>query len=363
MKGPIWRKSLVVAACGCLVLLSVGTGCAADTKVTAGWHQVHPDGQAPSGGQAAMVYDERAKRILVFARAKDGPEIDVWFLDLEGRKWVDIQAPSVRPPYRTGFSVAYDNDAQKVLLFGGEGSQGYLCDTWIYDPRSNAWNNVDDGGLCPAPRKGQAMVYDPVSRRVVLFGGGRTDAHFHKANDTWTYDFTAGAWTEVRTTNYPAARMWHSMSYDTANGNIIMFGGESSSEFGAVMNDTWALDIESKTWTRLEPEGAVPSGRVQHAMVLDQSTGIIVLFGGSGADTTALGDTWLYDGLKNAWTKPRLRGKTPACRQGQSLVYDTESNRVVLFGGYKAWAEGPGDRDGIGGSLLSDVWVFDAAPR
>lgn len=45
------------------------------------------------------------------------------------------------------------------------------------------------------------------------------------------------------------------------------------------MNDLWALDLSSKEWTELHPEGEVPHIRCSHTAVAMGT--LIVIFGGS----------------------------------------------------------------------------------
>jgi hypothetical protein len=52
-------------------------------------------------------------------------------------------------------------------------------------PAPAFWTDLNPGGVSPVARTGQAMVYDPVSQRVLLFGGWSAAEIY---NDTWSYD-------------------------------------------------------------------------------------------------------------------------------------------------------------------------------
>jgi hypothetical protein len=89
----------------------------------------------------------------------------------------------------------------------------------------------------PSARGYMACAYDPVSQRVVMFGG------FDGASwlrDTWTYYGTT--WTQILTPISPGPRAGHAMAYDEALGSIVVFGGETFG--GAVLDDTWWLAIQ-----------------------------------------------------------------------------------------------------------------------
>ena len=89
----------------------------------------------------------------------------------------------VGPQPRIGHGMAYDSQAGRTLLFGGQFFQAArLGDTWQWDGEN--WTQFDDIG--PPPRSELAMAYDPGRQRTVLFGGstGGTAA----LNDTWEWN-------------------------------------------------------------------------------------------------------------------------------------------------------------------------------
>ena len=66
----------------------------------------------------------------------------------------------------------------------------------------------------PEARLAPAMAWDPVSQRIVLFGG---DGANRFLNDTWTWDGTN--WTKVDTPVAPPRRDSAGFGYDVENGN------------------------------------------------------------------------------------------------------------------------------------------------
>jgi hypothetical protein len=65
-----------------------------------------------------------------------------------------------------------------------------------------------------------------------MFGGSSG------TNDTWAW--TGSDWTMVTTQQTPAARDSHSMAYDYASQQLIMFGGESGS---TLLDTTYQLIV------------------------------------------------------------------------------------------------------------------------
>ncbi len=92
-----------------------------------------------------------------------------------------------------------------------------------------------------------------------------------------------------------------------------------------------ALAQES-VWTDMAPATG-PSARGAHDMAYDSESDRIVLFGGgTGLVIGFMDDTWTYDFNANTWTDMNP-GNRPSPREGHAMAYDAESDRVILFGG------------------------------
>src|SRR5262245_5601777 len=86
--------------------------------------------------------------------------------DAPNSTWTEV-TPSNGLPARAFFATAYDPVSRKVVVFGGSDASGQLNDTWIYD--GNSWIQVPTP-VAPGPRAAAAMAYDLSSRKIVLFG-------------------------------------------------------------------------------------------------------------------------------------------------------------------------------------------------
>jgi hypothetical protein len=133
-------------------------------------------------------------------------------------------------------------------------------------------------------------VYDAANGNVVLFGGNSGGTYYPQ---TWTMDPATGDWTLQTTATFVSGRRDHAMVYDAGNDRTILFGGFRAD--GTLLNDMWSFD--GTDWTQLSPANA-PSPRYDHAMAINPANGNILLYGGQTPAQSQ--ETWLWDGTN--WT-------------------------------------------------------------
>ncbi|HKS59261.1 MAG TPA: kelch repeat-containing protein, partial [Thermoplasmata archaeon] len=240
--------------------------------------------------------------------------------------------------------MAYDAADGYVVLFGGcsvwSCSGSPMGDTWIF--ASDQWTDVTGSQVTsPPPRSIAQMTYDPIDREVVLFGGlGPTQSY--ALNDTWA--FSGGQWTNLTAnlTTSPPARYRGTMAYDGHDHYVLLYGGTHDTSTASPYNDTWTF--VNQTWTNITKKvtSNLP-GRLRAGMTYDAADGYILMFGGCTSASCPTADTWKY--VNHTWTS--LTGSlttAPSARVYSQLTYDARDGYAVLFGGGQSTA-GPGDRD------------------
>jgi|SRR5882724_3004613 len=93
-------------------------------------------------------------------------------------------------------------------------------------------------------------------------------------------------------------------------------------------------------WTQKQDIG--PSSRTSHGLTYDSERQRLVLFGGDPGGPP-LDDTWVWDGA--LWTEVADTG--PSARHGLAMAFDSARKCVVLFGGAS------------GSNLFGDTWTWD----
>lgn len=311
----------------------LATGLLADTWEWNGndWQPRTPATAPSARYSAAAMYDPARQRMILlggYANAK--PRSDLW--EWDGTDWLERLPDSLAA--RGRLALAFDPVRGRVVGFGGgrgdDISRSRTDETVEWDGR--AWSPRTTVAS-PTPRESHAMAWDPVSRRVLLFGG--FDGRPAGLGDTWCWDGVS--WTELRPASSPSPRRLLAMASDSGRRRVVLFGGVGT---GYVDRDTWEWD--GSDWIRhAHPAG--PVWRYEHAMAYDAARRRTVMFGGSDG-LRAIDDTWEWDGSN--WARI-LPANSPPPRRGHAMVYDDRRQRVVLFGGANHAGE------------LGDTWEWD----
>ena len=297
-----------------------------------------------------MGYDSQSDMVIIFGGWKSPAPYelgDTWAYNFNTNNFTNM-FPAVAPPVREVGAMAYDSQSDMMVMFGGlEDFETLLRrnDTWTYTYDTNTWTNKNPV-LAPSIREAHGMVYDSESDRIILFGGnGAGPLRF---NDTWAYDIESNTWEEMSPAIAPSQRYFPGMAYDEESDRVILFGGAIQ---GGMMSDTWAYDYNTDTWVELSP-GTNPVGRRAHSMTYDNESDTIVLFGGSDSGNSPLDDIWYFDFNSVSWERI-YPSHQPSARLRHSMVYDSESDVIISFGG--------SDTDYSSEHMVTDVvWVYDA---
>lgn len=314
-----------------LLLFSIAPGLVSGQDTN--WSEMMPSMSPFARAGHDTAYDSESDRVILFGGnlAPPGSNFlsdETWGYDTNADAWQNLE-PITGPSSRFVHAMAYDVGSDRIILYGGILAEG--PETWAYDLNSNAWTDMSPVVL-PTAWGFVDMTYDLGSDRIILFGGTsantRTPTQADQVDETWAYDFDANTWTMMNPARAPSHRGAHGMAYDAESDMVVLFGGRDlPGDFG----DTWAYDFDSDSWTEMSPALA-PSPRHGHAMAYDERSDRIVLFGGLSLRGLPVGDeTWVYDLNSNSWTQ--AEGVGPSPRFAASLAYDSESDRVVLFGG------------------------------
>lgn len=274
------------------------------------------------------------------------------------------------PPARLGSSVVYDPLNSRMIVFGGGTGSTSPCqnDTWVLSNAngvngSPTWTQLLPSGIAPSRRINHTAVYDSATNQMIVFGGNNcfnedTGGTFY--NDVWVLTNANGlggtpTWRQLQITGtVPGTRENHTAVYDSATNRMIIFGGTGFRSQNGPFNDVWVLinangSGGTPTWSQLTPASS-PLPTSTATAVYDPSSNRMIM---DGSNFT-FGTTWILSfanglGGTPVWN-PKLVSATRPSLSGQSAVYDSTSNQMIVFGGNSA-----------SGAAVSDTWVLPNA--
>lgn len=167
-----------------------------------------------------------------------------------------------------------------------------------------AWSQLDAAG--PAAREDHTWTLDPEAGIAYLFGG-RDGATLH--GDTWAFDLATDTWSRLDPVASPPARFGHEAIWVEGRG-VVIFAGQAGTAF---FGDLWAFDPEAATWTELPATGAAPVPRYGSCAAIGPD-GRLWISHGFTEDGNRFADTRAYDFEAAAWTDETPAGEVPALR-------------------------------------------------
>ena len=234
---------------------------------------------------------------------------------------------------------------------------------------ATTWEQVKTDGNDPMARAAAIAVLDSTSQRLLLFSGRSGD---NNVGDLWRLSLggtgTPARWTRVRTAGDPSVgpgeRFLSAAAYNRRTDRLILFGGALGYTTPCA-NDLWILrDVSSMdrqpSWQEVRrPAGAAwPAARGEHGVGYDSEHNRLMLFGGHDCVAPVFTDYWVLrdaDGSTGTPTWERIIPDTsegqPRGARGQAIAYSPATNRLIVFGGF----------DYPRSEFLNDTWTLTNA--
>lgn len=289
------------------------------------------DSYPDARGYAQMVFHAPSGQMILFGGESNRRTQfeETWTFDVQTRVWSEVDVEN-HPSKAGGSSSAYDSESDRVIFhftsrLDASGPNGHrrISETWTYDPTAEAWTEMNPA-VAPFGLMGARMVYDAGADRVILFGGADfTDDAAPRFNETWAYDFNSNTWTQRQPAEAPPGRSYFGMAYDESASKTLIFAGSFAQGAGERADEIWAYDYESDSWTEQQYEGAPPADHhpfMVYAPGLDRTLYLV---------NRAF---WAFDWSTQSWSELSA-GESLGVRHFHAMAYDSEGQRLVVFGG------------------------------
>jgi Galactose oxidase, central domain len=264
-----------------------------------------------------------------------------------------VDALSPEPPGRARSPIAYDPINKKIILFGGDGLDRVLSDTWVYDCKTRSWQQKFPE-VCPPPRAGHILAYLNKGRKIVLAGGY---SRLPLPQDIWSYDLASNKWQLLKHVPLSNTRRPASPGCPAVNRFLPLAGAVTDDDVlvCANGNDVWACRIDpSKADLAKTTAVGVKSG----SYVFNPISPAVWE---SAANPTPEATSKFINNLPvNQWTAYQFPRYAPGARnRWGTTAYDTDRHQLLLWGGGHATSH---ENDVAHFSLLGGFWSIGFHP-
>ena len=199
----------------------------------------------------------------------------------------------------------------------------------------------------PSARYGAALGFDPVSNRLLLFGGSPQSHAAHPQDrlaDTWAWD--GHTWTHLSPAHSPPSLYGARLTLDPTSRHLLLLSGAGQTDSSGAVQQQGMWSWDGSDWTRVADNPLqIPFAEVAS----DPSRGMVVLSGGDagypsacsvGADCPFVtgidvNGAHVWDGSR--WTN--AAGSTPSDQVPYTsrggTAYDPITHRVISYGGFE----------------------------
>ena len=310
---------------------------------TPDWTPITPVGAGPSArGGGRAIYDPTRQRLVLYGGYSDTEyPREVWALSLDGTPtWSLVRSGEGQISARRDYVSAHHPAANAIYMFGGTGPAGDNNETWKMTMTTPyTWQRVSVGAVRPSARHGHRGVWDPVRQRMIVFGGyGSNGSYLAYLDDLWAFvPAPTPHWEQLVTGgSAPQGRMLSGLVYDPVSDRLILMAGHAGDP-APFFNDVYELPLSgplAMQWNPLTPAGTPPSPRWLYGTQYDPPRHRVLVYGGVTA-TGRSNELWALSlGGTPTWSQPTTVGPTPTVLSDHAMVYDPLEDRMVIFGGY-----------------------------
>jgi hypothetical protein len=159
-----------------------------------------------------------------------------------------------------------------------------------------------------------------------MFGGQPDLSRFWV--DAWSYKTGTNTWTPLS----PIFKGAFATDYDSKADRVVFYHSLTLRGAYRAMRDTYVYDPNNDKLENVAPKDA-PLGYLGAPLVYDSESDRFILFSGYAFGTGQYAEeTWSYDLNANTWTDMKP-AQQPIARNFHSMVYIPTIDRVLLFGG------------------------------
>lgn len=294
---------------------------------------------SPRRSSSAAVEPGASERIWIYGGYNGTFLGDVHAFTPSTGQWASIATTGAPGPSER-HALAWDADASVIVLYGGQHQQGLQLvhhDAISYlRPSSSTWTTIAATSSWPAARKDSTLVWLPHLGQFLMYGGNDGGTANDRFAEVWLMTLSPGTasatWQQLSPGGVtPPARSSACTAYDPVGRRLIVYGGETAD--GVDVTTTYQYLVDSNVWQLDSPTGTPPPGESFSQCAWDPVARRAVVFGGQQDGGAPLAGTYTYDPDTQTWAQPTVVAAGPAARSDGGAVYSEHYGAMFWFGG------------------------------
>ncbi|WIA13348.1 hypothetical protein OEZ85_006930 [Tetradesmus obliquus] len=183
-------------------------------------------------------------------------------------------------------------------------------------------------GSVPHDREYNVLAATAGGKQLVLHGG-QSRTHESVARETAVLSLDTLQWEQPETAVHPTGLLAHTATV-TGRNKLMVFGGSTGEDASAAAT---VLSTDTMRWSSITANGLnQPPPRLSHAAAALRDK--VYIFGGMTIDGHLLNDLWALDLDSMTWSHCTCYGLAPSARKGASLCATEDGRRLYLVGGH-----------------------------
>lgn len=214
------------------------------------WSEVDSQGTlAPGSYTGALIHDARRERWLSVCGASQSAGLNcrvTAFTEEVGWESLSVDAEAGRPRGRYGFAYAFDEENDRIVIFGGQdggANEAIDGETWALELAgpSPRWVQLFDETEEITKRRNGAWALDAEGARLFVWGGTPDGANSVEGLQVLHLDRGHERWHSIATPNNVPPRTSGGGIYDAERGVIYWgFGNDD-----ALYRDVWSMSVRT----------------------------------------------------------------------------------------------------------------------
>ena len=220
---------------------------------------------------------------------------EFWIYNITIGSWKMMNKNNVMLPSQLHAAAIVNLEDDKYLyVYGGQKQKEteifISSDIYRFKWKTRAWEHVaanpDGVSLLFLQRAGHSMVFDHLSRSLVVFGGfhvAGTNKTMKRSRQLLLFDLQTQLWAEITSSNSPKPLAFHSAS--VIGDYMVIIGGnshkhkEDESCYSSLM---YFYNLRCNSWHKPSVRRSFPTGRFAHVAAVFNETTILIQGGYNG---------------------------------------------------------------------------------